>query len=61
FHQQMDMISLTTEFQKRATPVRQDQAEGVMQTVEKFRSEGFSPVLCHKNDMQLERIDGLRA
>ena len=59
--QKMHVIRFPAEFQKRAASVRQDQAEGAPEIVEKFRREGFSPILCHKNDMQLERINGMRA
>jgi hypothetical protein len=40
-HQQMHVIRFPAEFQKRAAPVRQDQAEGAPEIVEKFRREGF--------------------
>ena len=49
--QKMDMIRFASELQKRASPIRQDLAKGIMQIVKQFRREGFSPVLCHKNDM----------
>jgi hypothetical protein len=59
--QKMHVIRVPAEFQKCASPVRQDLAEGALQRVEKSRGEVFSLVLCDKNDMQLERINGMRA
>ena len=58
-HQQMHVIRFPAEFQKRAAPVRQDQAEGFPEIVEKFRREGFSPIFCHKNNVQLNIVYGM--
>ena len=59
--QKRHVIRFPAEFQQSASPILKDFAKGPLQIVEKFRSEGLSPVLCDKNDMQRERIDGMRA
>ena len=60
-HQQMHVIRFPSEFQKCTAPIQKDLSKGPMQVIEQFRSERPSPILCHKNNVQFNRVYGMGA
>ena len=48
FRQQMDMIGIFPEFDQRATPIRKDLRESILQDLKEFRGQGLPPIFGHK-------------